>query len=284
MKFKSAVNRSVVCFAVLLTACDANTSGDFVSKYSAIKAGLKVANSTALASGSVATNIAVLQVLNALSKEASGTSVVAGASSAKVYRLKSVGIETQYAFDEVQKKGWLKGTENGRQAIDITFEFSRTPDTVKSEEQGKIPVQYELNNITGSVSGFSVNWKGKFAYSPRRVTSYRVAQASELPADIACDMVGSLSSSDGEAMNLEKLSVRAPVPATGDVDGIGSLKMTKSLDEDNILFLEGQIGIKGDRIVIEGTSSVLSKGKEPELLSGFSVDRDGKVQFVTEKE
>lgn len=249
---------------------------------------LKNSVGATLPAGAVATNLALMRLFNALSKETTGKTALQGAQWAPVrgpqYRVAdNAGLTTHYDLNDANGTGSLTAADNGKPLVSVTFRFSRTPSTIAPDQLGQVKAHYELTDLKGTVAGFGVDWEGTFDYEPLgNPSAMHLAQAEATvapavpPATIAMWVKGKLMTPT-DVLDLHQLSFETQIPTPSTVPQIGVMQMTRQSDGDGRILMEGVIGIQNDQATVNGTSSMLRAGRPPEVLQQFSLDRDGKL-------
>lgn len=237
------LNRTLVSTAVVLSAlvaagCDATAFNAFNEQFKTIKSSSTTLKSSTMPAAAMATSLAAIEVMNALSSKnqerVKGGGIIA--PGGLNFRIASV-LETNYVEDEAAKTGTLKAVRDDKTILDLSFGYDLT--------QTGNNYKYELKDLKGVAHGFTIAVGGTYNYTNKS------GDPSTPKGDVDCTVKGSMEVKDSKTkFELPELHFKMTFPIEDQVKReIGALVL-QSADGGKF---DGKVFMAGTTVTASAT-------------------------------
>ncbi|MFP5504470.1 MAG: hypothetical protein ACLGIN_18450 [Candidatus Sericytochromatia bacterium] len=261
------VSTAIALSAIAAAGCDANQFNTFNEQFSTLKTSSNALKSSTLPAAAMATSLAAVEVMNALSTESGniiapggGNIIAPGGGNYALFQASSTqtgGVKTTSNLDKETKTGTLTSTRGDKKILDLTFGYDMT--------QSDKTVSYELKDLKGGTNGFTVDVDGKYAYTWTGERS-----GGKPVADISCEVTGTMASSQSK-FTIEKLAfnMRYNDDSTEKKE-LGAVLLTGPTGKIDIkIFLAGT--------TVTGAGKLMDKAGN--VLQSLTLDESGNATF-----
>lgn len=256
------VSTAIALSAIAAAGCDANQFNTFNEQFSTLKGSSNALKSSTLPAAAMATSLAAVEVMNALSTE-SGNIIAPGGGNiiapggGNYALLQAGGVKTTSKLDKEAKTGTLTSMRGDKTILDLTFGYDMS--------QSDKVVSYELKDLKGGTNGFTVDVDGKYSYT------WTGERAGGKPvADISCEVSGTMASGQSK-FTIEKLAFNMRYnDDSSEKKELGAVLLTGPTGKIDIqIFLAGT--------TVTGAGKLMDKAGN--VLQSLTLDESGNATF-----
>ena len=199
-----------------LAAGGCNATADFESlnkSFSVAKDAASKAKNSNVVGAAIATNLAAVELLGALSNNANGVIAAGGANVIAPGGANYSLLATTEEGSEELKSDVLD--QHGKPVVTGSYKYKRTVG-----DDGSL--RYELKEFKGDASGYKFNVAGSYAFVPDADAKDAVKAGKAIPAQVKADLKGTIDGGESTALELT-FDVRNPLP--DNAEKFAALKM-----------------------------------------------------------